>query len=290
MRNRAGTPSSASALARLRLKLSLLVTYWNRMGRGRWSVQGQWNRSQALWLRTGRSRWARGRFATRQSRHIGFSTVDAVGRSVGAGLRDRPCIVGFRIAPVRGPAARTGLQCCLLCVSRDSRSRAPPRKAPPTKAPPWSPLPWQRSRACRLRPWIRAGPQRRLKTRAQVFPRNHPVDLQKRLVLGVKTGIPVPKIEKPHLTHQPRLPLSTNRQPDSKSTTPEKGEFLEVPCRTLTLTPKSGPGGSSPMRPERWSCPSWPVPASGSRCSSGAVVGYRRSRCTRIAQPWPRAG
>ena len=58
----------------------------------------------------------------------------------------------------------------------------------------------------------------------------------------------------------------------------------------VTLTPKSGPGGSSPMRPERWSCPSWPVPASGSRCSSGAVVGYRRSRCTRIAQPWPRAG
>ena len=38
-----------------------------------------------------------------------------------------------------------------------------------------------------------------------------------------------PKIEKPHLTHQPRLPLSTNRQPDSKSTTPEKEEFLEVP-------------------------------------------------------------
>ncbi len=37
----------------------------------------------------------------------------------------------------------------------------------------------------------------------QVLPRNHPVDLQKRLVLGVKTGIPVPKIEKPHLTHQP---------------------------------------------------------------------------------------
>ena len=72
-------------------------------------------------------------------------------------------------------------------------------------------------------------PPHRLKTGAQVFPRNHPVDLQKRLVLGVKTGIPVPKIEKPHLTHQPRLPLSTNRQPDSKSTTPEKGEFLEVP-------------------------------------------------------------
>ena len=59
---------------------------------------------------------------------------------------------------------------------------------------------------------------------------------------------------------------------------------------TVTLTPNSGPGGSSPMRPERWSCPSWPVPASGSRCSSGAVVGYRRSRCTRIAQPWPRVG
>ncbi len=44
------------------------------------------------------------------------------------------------------------------------------------------------------------------------------------------------------------------------------------------------------MRPDRWSYLSWPVPASGSRCSSGAVVGYRRSRCTRIAQPWPRAG
>ena len=42
----------------------------------------------------------------------------------------------------------------------------------------------------------------------------------------------------------------------------------------LTLTPKSGPGGSSPMRPERWSYPSWPVPASGSRCSSGTVVDY----------------
>ena len=59
---------------------------------------------------------------------------------------------------------------------------------------------------------------------------------------------------------------------------------------TLTLLPDPGPGGSSPMRPERWSYRSWPVPASGSRCSSGAVVGYRRSRCTRIAQPWPRAG
>ena len=34
----------------------------------------------------------------------------------------------------------------------------------------------------------------RLKTGAQVFPRNHPVELQKRIVLGVKTGIPVPKI------------------------------------------------------------------------------------------------
>ena len=45
----------------------------------------------------------------------------------------------------------------------------------------------------------------------------------------------------------------------------------------MTATPISGPDGSSPMRPYRWSCPSWPVPASGSRCSSGAVVGYRRS-------------
>ena len=68
--------------------------------------------------------------------------------------------------------------------------------------------------------------------------------------------------------------------------------LLELPTSidALTLTPNSGLGGSSPMRPERWSYRSWPVPASGSRCSSGAVVGYRRSRCTRIAQPWPRAG
>ena len=65
---------------------------------------------------------------------------------------------------------------------------------------------------------------------------------------------------------------------------------IPVPKYALTLLPKSGPGGSSPMRPDRWSYLSWPVPASGSRCSSGTVVGYRRSRCTRIAQPWPRAG
>ena len=42
-----------------------------------------------------------------------------------------------------------------------------------------------------------------------------------------------PRSKKPHLTHQPRLPLSTNRQPDSKSTTPEKGEFLEVPLNKM---------------------------------------------------------
>ena len=71
---------------------------------------------------------------------------------------------------------------------------------------------------------------------------------------------------------------------------PAVEDATAIETADLTLTPKSGPGGSSPMRPERWSCPSWPVPASGSRCSSGAVVGYRRSRCTRIAQPWPRAG
>ena len=75
------------------------------------------------------------------------------------------------------------------------------------------------------------------------------------------------------------------------STKPDTGVLNSIVNHLgLTLTPKSGPGGSSPMRPERWSYPSWPVPASGSRCSSGAVVGYRRSRCTRIAQPWPRAG
>ena len=50
------------------------------------------------------------------------------------------------------------------------------------------------------------------------------------------------------------------------------------PTRRLTLLPKSGPGGSSPMRPDRWSYLSWPVPASGSRCSSGAVVGYLTPR------------
>ena len=56
------------------------------------------------------------------------------------------------------------------------------------------------------------------------LPTEPPGGSSKRLELGVKIGIPVAKIEKPHLTHQPRLPLSTNRQTDSKSTTPEPGE------------------------------------------------------------------
>ena len=117
-------------------------------------------------------------------------------------------------------------------------------------------------------------PPHRLKTRAQVFPRNHPVDLQKRLVLGVKTGIPVPKIEKPHLTHQPRLPLSTNRQPDSKSTTPEKEEFLEVPLSRLLAS--SFAGTSMIVFPyddkaRKSFCRVAEAPRSGSRCGRGGL-------------------
>ena len=73
-------------------------------------------------------------------------------------------------------------------------------------------------------------PPHRLKTRVASLPTEPPRRSSKRArSLASRPRIPVPKIEKPHLTHQPRLPLSTNRQPDSKSTTPEKGEFLEVP-------------------------------------------------------------
>ena len=61
-------------------------------------------------------------------------------------------------------------------------------------------------------------PPHRFQTATEVFPRNHPVDLHQRLVLRVKPGIPIRKVKKPHLTHEHRLPLSTNRQPDSNPT------------------------------------------------------------------------
>ena len=39
----------------------------------------------------------------------------------------------------------------------------------------------------------------------------------------------------------------------------ETGEIMDLKLTRVkflvTLTPKSGPSGSSPMRPERWSCP-----------------------------------
>ena len=135
---------------------------------------------------------------------------------------------------------------------------------------------------------LRALSARRLKTRAQVFPRNHPVDLQKRLVLGVKTGIPVPKIEKPHLTHQPRLPLSTNRQPDSKSTTPGKGEFLEVPSSRRTPTISTTASATSRAASRRWS--GQPSHSLRSRRPGPAISTLRRNSATRMISVRPACG
>jgi transposase-like protein len=70
---------------------------------------------------------------------------------------------------------------------------------------------------------------------------------------------------------------------------PKQAKLALNAALRVTLPPISGPGRSSLMRPEPLSCPSLPVPVSGSRCSSGAVGGCRRSRYTRTAQPWPRA-
>ena len=47
-----------------------------------------------------------------------FPTVDAVGRSVGAGRRNRPCVAGFGIAQAQGHPAWTGLQHRLPCTGR----------------------------------------------------------------------------------------------------------------------------------------------------------------------------
>ena len=47
-----------------------------------------------------------------------FPTVDAAGRSVGAGRRNRPCVAGIGIAPARGRPAWAGLQRRLPCADR----------------------------------------------------------------------------------------------------------------------------------------------------------------------------
>ena len=47
-----------------------------------------------------------------------FPTVDAAGRSVGAGRRNRPCVTRLGIAPARGRPAWAGLQRRLPCADR----------------------------------------------------------------------------------------------------------------------------------------------------------------------------
>ena len=47
-----------------------------------------------------------------------FPTVDAAGRSVGAGRRNRPCVTRLGIAPARGRPAWRGLQRRLPCADR----------------------------------------------------------------------------------------------------------------------------------------------------------------------------
>ena len=47
-----------------------------------------------------------------------FPAVDTVGRSVGAGRRNRPCVAGIGIVPARGHPAWRGLQRRLPCAGR----------------------------------------------------------------------------------------------------------------------------------------------------------------------------
>ena len=47
-----------------------------------------------------------------------FPTIDAAGRSVGVGWRNRPCVAGIGIAPARGHPALAGLQRRLPCADR----------------------------------------------------------------------------------------------------------------------------------------------------------------------------
>ena len=139
MRNRARTPSSASGpRPAFWLKLSLLVTYWNRLGWSGWSVQGRLNRPPSFPRRVGRPGRARGQFDTRHARsgwrqalpwacqgdaagghgELVFLAVDSAGRFVGAGRRNSACIAGTGIVPARGHPAWTGLQRRLPCAGR----------------------------------------------------------------------------------------------------------------------------------------------------------------------------
>ena len=138
MRNRAGTPSSASALARLRLRLRLLVTYWNQMGPERLD-RARTVESIVAVPAPVRPRWAGAVLVRYSPRAAGlaagatvglpgapaggrgelvFPTVDSGGRSVGAGRCNRPCVIGFGIAPARGHPAWTGFQQRLPCAGR----------------------------------------------------------------------------------------------------------------------------------------------------------------------------
>ena len=74
-----------------------------------------------------------------------FPAVDSAERSVGAGRRNRPCVIGFGIAPARGHPAWMGFQHRLPCAGRIQPVE---RGADPAagKQPPRFPPPWPRSR------------------------------------------------------------------------------------------------------------------------------------------------
>ena len=89
-----------------------------------------------------------------------FPTVDAAGRSVGAGRRNRPCVTRLGIAPARGRPAWAGLPAPLAVRGPHTACRARRRSRCRETTPSWFQLPWPRSRACRFRPWIRVRSRR----------------------------------------------------------------------------------------------------------------------------------
>ena len=77
-----------------------------------------------------------------------FPTVDAAGRSVGVGWRNRPCVAGIGIVPAGGHPRLDGSPTRLAAngppiAGRPGRARRRSRYR--GTAPPWFQLPWPRS-------------------------------------------------------------------------------------------------------------------------------------------------
>ena len=90
-----------------------------------------------------------------------FPTVDAAGRSVGVGWRNRPCVAGIGIVSAGGHPALDGSPTRLAAngphiAGRPGRARR--RSHHRETTPPWFLPRWPRSRACCFQPWIRARP------------------------------------------------------------------------------------------------------------------------------------